>query len=80
MKNLKLIVGFMFSVAGVIFMYFSSTFVPVYVNGEYIIANQLLRYVLYIVLGSIAFYSFICILSEDSDEKKHKKNRKRRRY
>lgn len=44
---------------GIIAMWFSSKFIPVYVNGEYILANQLVRYGLYILIALIGGYAFI---------------------
>ena len=55
-------------------MYFSSKFIPVYVNGEYILANQIVRYVLYGVFFVMALYALAYLVSEPK-----KKIRRRRR-
>ena len=47
-----IIVGLAAMATGV-FMYFSATFIPVYVGSTYVIGNQLLRYLLYGVLFTI---------------------------
>ena len=38
-------------------MYLSGTFLPVYVGKSYILGNQILRYMLYGLLGAIIFFS-----------------------
>lgn len=42
-------------------MYFSNTFLPVYVGSTYVVGNQLLRYLLYVVLGVIFVASIALI-------------------
>lgn len=42
-------------------MWFSSKFIPVYVNGEYILANQIVRYAMYIILFVVSLYSIACL-------------------
>lgn len=42
-------------------MYFSNTFLPVYVGSTYVVGNQLLRYLLYIVLVVIFVASIALI-------------------
>ena len=59
----------------IVLMWFSSKFIPVYVNGEYILANQIVRYVLYGVFFVMALYGFAYLVSEEPK----KKNRRRRR-
>lgn len=51
-----IIVGLAAMATGV-FMYFSTTFIPVYVGSTYVIGNQLLRYLLYGVLFAILIAS-----------------------
>lgn len=49
---LYILVGFVGAFAGIsfiAFLYFSSTFLPVYVAGEYILGRQILRYLLYVI-------------------------------
>lgn len=55
-------------------MWLSSKFIPVYVNGEYVLANQIVRYILYLVFFGMALYGFAYLASD-----KEKKNRRRRR-
>lgn len=64
------------SMAGVLAMYFSSTFVPVYVNGEYVLANQILRYVLYTILIIVIVYTMAYAIAEE-DKPQNKKSRRR---
>lgn len=45
----------------VLLMYFSNTFLPVYVGSTYVVGNQLLRYLLYIVLVVIFVASIALI-------------------
>jgi len=45
------------SVIAIISMYFSSTFLPVYVKGTYVIGNQILRYEVYAILAAIVGFS-----------------------
>ena len=45
------------SVSGIVSMYFSRTFLPVYVGNVYVIGNQILRYVLYAMLAVITILS-----------------------
>lgn len=44
------IVGFFLGWLGMMVMYISSDFLPVYVGKTYVIGNQILRYILYILL------------------------------
>ncbi len=57
----------------VVLMWLSDKFIPVYVNGKYILANQVVRYGLYGVFFVMALYGFAYLVSEP------KKNRRRRR-
>lgn len=41
---------FIASLIGVVFLFLSGTFLPVYVGKTYVIGNQILRYILYAVL------------------------------
>lgn len=45
------------SIAAGVAMYFSGSFLPICVNGEFNIVNKVVRYVLYFALGAIAIYS-----------------------
>ena len=47
----------LFSIRGIFFLYFSNTFLPVYVGKTYVIGNQILRYVLYITLAAVVVLS-----------------------
>lgn len=42
--------GVLFSLTAIIAMYFSTTFLPVYIGKVYVIGNQLTRYALYAML------------------------------
>lgn len=64
------------AMVGMVYMYFSGTFVPVYVNGQYILVNQLMRYGLYVVLASIIVFCFAYTIAEEP--KKHQKRPRRR--
>lgn len=41
---------FIASLIGGVFLFLSGKFLPVYVGGTYVIGNQILRYILYVVL------------------------------
>ena len=67
-KNMKkkivaaayVVVGFLGTILGmqgIVYMYFSSTFLPVYIGSTYVVGNQVLRYGLYAVLAAIAILS-----------------------
>lgn len=45
------------SVFGIASMYFSETFVPVYVGNVYVISNQIVRYGIYAMLAVITILS-----------------------
>ncbi len=76
MKKIMATVTMFFAMVGMVYMYFSGTFVPVYVNGQYILVNQLMRYALYVVLVVTIVYCFAYAISGPS--KKHKKRPRRR--
>lgn len=40
-----------------VLMFFSRTFLPVYIAGTYVVGNQIVRYMLYILLAVILFFS-----------------------
>jgi len=62
------------SLLGIIEMYFSSTFLPVYVSEAYVIGNQMLRYELYAVLAAlIVFGAWLFFYGNDYLFKKLKK-------
>lgn len=46
------------SFSGIFFMWRSATFIPVNVNGKYILANQLVRYIVYGVLAIVCIAGF----------------------
>lgn len=63
-NNIKAVVYVVLGVLGMIIcaismisMYFSSTFIPVYVGKTYVISNQLIRYAVYAILIVIAVLS-----------------------
>ena len=76
MNKITATIMMMVSTMLMVCMWFSSKFIPVYVNGEYILANQIVRYVLYGVFFVMALYGFAYLVSE---EPKKKKRRRRRR-
>lgn len=45
------------SVLAVVLMYYSSTFLPVYIDNTYVLSNQVLRYTLYAALVIVALIS-----------------------
>lgn len=60
---------------GMVMMYFSSEFLPVYnIDGEYVLSNQLIRYALYAILACIIAYNIAILLCCD----KKKRNARRR--
>lgn len=64
---------------GIIYMYFSSTFLPVYIGSTYVIGNQVLRYMLYAVLAGfvILFCKLACYGIKFLIKKFHKIKRRR---
>ena len=56
------------------YMYFSATFLPIYVGGEYILGNRLLRYLLYAILAIVAIVDVSYLLSAPT-KKRRKKNK-----
>lgn len=75
-KFLAAITMFLAMMAGVA-MYLSGKFIPVYVDGEYILANQLMRYALYVVIAGVIIYDFAYIVSKPC-RKRHKSGQRRR--
>lgn len=60
-------------------MYFSSTFLPIYVKGTYVLGNQVLRYEIYAVLLVIGLLSVVLTdYGMNYLNKKSRKNRRRR--
>ena len=47
------------ALVGMIFLYFSSTFLPVYVGNTYVVGNQIVRYELYAVLFVVTILAAI---------------------
>ncbi len=67
-----LVVTMALSMVAVIAMYFSTRFIPVYVNGEYILANQLVRYAIYVLWVVIFCKSLYDLCHDDSNRKRRK--------
>lgn len=78
MKKLIAAIMMFLAMVGMVAMYLSNRFIPVYVNGKYILANQLMRYALYFVLVGVIMYCFAYVISGPSSKKKHKKRPRRR--
>ena len=74
MKKVIATILMMVSIIMIGLMWLSSKFIPVYVNGEYVLANQIVRYMLYLVFFVLAIYGFAYLASSPK-----KKNRRRRR-
>ena len=74
MNKITATIMMMVSIMMICLMWLSDKFIPVYVNGEYILANQIVRYVLYLVFFGIALYGFAYLVAEPK-----KKIRRRRR-
>ena len=76
------VVGFLGSIASAFLgamMWFSSTFLPVYINGEFVLANRILRSVLYLIIAVVAVSFFaLCDYGSDFLLKKVKRNLRRR--
>mgnify|MGYP004702732711 CR=1 FL=1 len=47
---------------GIVLMWHSKLFIPVYVWGQYIVSNQIVRYIVYGVLGIVCIAGFIGML------------------
>lgn len=77
MKKIMATVIMFLAMVGMVAMYLSGKFIPVYVNGQYILANQLMRYALYFVLVGVIVYCFAYVISGPS-RKKHKRRPRRR--
>lgn len=54
-------------------MYFSEKFIPVWVNGEYVLANQIIRYIIYFVLFIVVMYDFAYLISSPNHQKRRRK-------
>ena len=76
MKKFMATVTMFLAMVGMVAMYLSGKFIPVYVNGQYILANQIMRYALYVVLVVTIVYCFAYAISGPSN-KKHKRPRRR---
>ena len=85
-KNIETVVykvlGFVIAGAAMlamVLMYFSSTFLPVYIGKTYVIGNQILRYALYILLAVITYNAFMLATygKRFLIKKFHKKRRER---
>lgn len=53
-------IGFLLSLAavtGIVKLYFSGTFLPVYVGNTYVVGNQIVRYEIYALLAIVVFLS-----------------------
>lgn len=66
------------SFSGIFFMWRSATFIPVNVNGKYILANQLVRYIVYVILIIVCIASFFGTMYY-SDKLMAKPKRRRRK-
>ena len=74
MKKIVAMTTMIMAFVMVLYMYFSATFLPIYVGGEYVVGNQILRYVLYLILISIVMIDFSYIVNAPT-----KRRRKKRR-
>ena len=73
MKKFMAALTSLVGIFGMVMMYFSSEFLPVYnIDGEYVLSNQLIRYALYAILACIIVYNIAILLCCD------KKNARRR--
>ncbi len=77
MKKLAAWVTTFFAIMGIEAMYISEKFIPIYVNGEFILANRIIRLALYGVLLMLIVYCLSIIIAKSN--KKHHKRRPRRR-
>lgn len=41
------------ALVGIPAMYFSKTFIPVYISGKYVLGNQIVRYIIYLILFAL---------------------------
>lgn len=66
------------SALGIALMWRSTTFIPVYVQGQYIRANRIVRTIVYVVLVVISFLSFWATIyySDKVTAKRHRRNKK----
>ena len=76
MKKILATVTMFLAMVGMVAMYLSGKFIPVYVNGQYILANQIMRYALYVALVVTIVYCFAYAILGPSN-KKHKRPRRR---
>lgn len=85
-NNIKAVIyavaGFIVSVSsilGMIFMYLSGKFLPVYVKGTYVVGNRVLRWELYLILLVLAIAAgVLSAYGIDFLTKKFRKNKRRR--
>ena len=49
--------GSFLSMIAIVYLYFSTTFLPVYIGKTYVIGNQLTRYALYVILAGVVILS-----------------------
>ena len=57
---LYVVVGFIICSTAVILagmMWLSSSFLPIYVGGEFVLGNRILRYAIYAFLGFVAYHT-----------------------
>lgn len=67
------------SMLGIEFMFFSGSFLPVYVKGTYVIGNQVLRWEIYLALLMMIIAGLkVCTYGIDFFIKKLRKNKRRR--
>ena len=71
-------VVFMFCIIAIAAMWFSGTFLPVYIAGKFVLKNRILRSVLYVVLIAIAIVAASAVVSADYYLTKQRRHRKRR--
>lgn len=78
MKKLAAWVTTFFAIMGIEAMYISEKFIPIYVNGEFIRANRIIRLALYGLLLVVIVYCLSIIIAK-SNKKHHSKRRRPRR-
>jgi len=68
------------SIFAVVYMYFSTSFLPVYVDNTYVLSTQILRYVIYAGVILVALFSvWLCSYGAEYLFKVFCKSLKRRR-
>jgi uncharacterized membrane protein len=73
-------VGIIGALVFVGYSFFSSTFIPVYVGSTYVLANQLVRYMLYFIALVVIMFSYVLAgYGLDYLIKKFKSHSKKRR-